>query len=148
MILSNQLDKIRNYNVIAGMHTGDVLPEAEAKKLRAQIDSLKWLDSTFTDEEALEMLHDILGPMVVRYGIHKKEESVRILIKARKLMREQGLEKWDAVDKVVEQEKEKGRINFFYPDFTSCDNTCYNGSFQREKPNLMFVNLRITRSQP
>jgi hypothetical protein len=65
---------------------------------------------------ALQMLHDILEPMVVRYGIHKKEESIPILIKARKLMREQGLEKWEAVDKVIEEIKqEKKKLNFFRP---------------------------------
>jgi uncharacterized membrane protein len=51
--------------------------------------------------------------MVVRYGIHKKEESVPILIKARKLMREKGLSKWEAIDKIVDEEKKKGRITFF-----------------------------------
>jgi hypothetical protein len=49
--------------------------------------------------------------MVVRYGIHKKEESIPILIKARKLMREQGLEKWEAVIGEIKQEKK--RLNFF-----------------------------------
>lgn len=104
------------YDIITGMHTTDILPEAEARKVRLQIDSLKQLDSTLTDEESLEMLHDIEVQMLVRYGISDKEKSVPILIKARKLMKEQGLSKWKAVDKVVEQEKEKGRINFFRLD--------------------------------
>ena len=42
---------------------------------------------------------------------HKKEESIPILIKARKLMREQGLEKWEAVIEEIKQEKKK--LNFF-----------------------------------
>ncbi len=113
------------YDVVAGMHTGDVLPEREAKKLRVQMDSLKQLDSTLTDEEALQMLHDIGEPMVVRYGIHRKEEAIPILIKARKLMREQNLSKWHAVDKIIEEmKKERGKLNFFRPDRS--DDTGYN----------------------
>ncbi len=126
------------YDVVAGMHTGVVLPEREAKKLRAQMDSLKQLDSTLTDEEALQMLHDIGEPMVVRYGIHRKEEAIPILIKARKLMREQNLSKWDAVDKVVEEAKERGKLNFFRPDFIGSNCTCHNCNvcpcFERAEP--------------
>jgi len=105
------------YDIDAGMHVAALRPEAKASKIRAQMDSLKQLDSTLTDEETLQMLHDIGEPMVVRYGIHKKEEAVPILIKARRLIKEQGLSKWEAVDKVVEEmKKSKGRINFFRPD--------------------------------
>ena len=104
------------YDIVAGMHTTDILPEAEAKKVRLQIDSLKQLDSTLTDEESLEMLHDVEVQMLVRYGIGNKEESVPILIEARKLMKEQGIEKWKAVDKVVDElTKGKGKLNFFRP---------------------------------
>ncbi len=125
------------YDVVAGMHTKYILPEAAAKKVRLQIDSLKQLDSTLTDEEALEMLHDVEVQMIVRYGIGKKEESVPILVKARKLMREQGLEKWDAVDKVVEEAKEKGRINFFRPGRSSDTvNSAGSNSTPRQKTDV------------
>jgi hypothetical protein len=109
------------YDIVAGAHdfSGGARSEAEAKKLRVQMDLLKQLDSTLTDEEALEMLHDVEVEMLVRYGIAEKEEAVPILIKARKLMREQGFSKWEAVDKVVEEEKKEGKLNFFRPDRNS-----------------------------
>ncbi len=106
------------YDIVAGAHdfSGGARSEAEAKGLRAQIDSLKQFDATLTDEETLEMLHDVEVEMLVRYGISKKKDAVPILMRARKLMKKQGLSKWDAVDKVVEEAKEKGRINFFRRD--------------------------------
>jgi len=82
--------------------------------------------------------------MLVRYGISKKKDAVPILIKARKLMREQGFSKWEAVDKVVEKERRKGKINFFRPDFISSNNTCCNSSFQKENHGSMFENFKIT----
>jgi hypothetical protein len=88
--------------------------------------------------------YKIFELMLMRYGISKKEESAPILIKARKLMKQQNLSKWDAVDKVIEDtKKEKGRINFFRPDFINSDNTSCNSSFNEENPNLMFVNIII-----
>jgi len=85
--------------------------------------------------------------MLVRYGIGKKKDAVPILMRARKLMKEQGLSKWEAMDKVVEEAKEKGRINFFRPDGIS-NNSCYNsGSYhfiQKENHGSMFENFKIT----
>jgi hypothetical protein len=85
--------------------------------------------------------------MLVHYGIAEKEEAVPILIKARKLMKEQNLSKWDAVDKVVEEAKEKGRINFFRRDGIS-NNSCYSsGSYhclQDKEICIIYANFRIT----
>ncbi len=80
--------------------------DKEAKKIRAEIEKLKKLDPTLSDWDALELMHDVGYGMVWRYGIHKKEESIPILLKARKLMKEEGLPKWEAVDKIVSEIRE------------------------------------------
>lgn len=102
------------YDIVGGMRIPPLgRVSEEVKKIREEIEELKKLDPTLSDWDALELLHDVVYEMVVRYGIHKKEESVPILIKARKLMREKGLSKWEAIDKIVDEEKKKGRITFF-----------------------------------
>jgi|GEM_PF-3716305 len=83
--------------------------------------------------------HKVLEPMFVRYGIAKKEESVPILTKARKLIREQGLPKWDVVEKVVGEMKEKkGRINFFRGDSID-SNYSRSNNFSKEKIMTTFI---------
>ncbi len=126
------------YDIVAGAHDfSGVRSEAEAKGLRAQIDSLKQLDSTLTDEETLEMLHDVEVEMLVRYGISEKKDAVPILMRARKLMREQGLSKWEAMDKVVEKERRKGKINFFRPDRNSnTGNSIGSNSTPKQKTDV------------
>lgn len=91
------------YDVIQGIYIKELLPDKVAKKLRIQIESLKQFDPTLSDEEALEMLHDTEYEMVVRYGIHNREESLPILLKARVLLKERNISKWDAVDKLVKE---------------------------------------------
>lgn len=87
----------------------------EAQQIRAEIEELKELDPTLSDWDALELLHDAVYEMVVRYGINRKEESINILIEARKLMREEGLPKWEAVDKIVNKIRDgRNKINFFH----------------------------------
>lgn len=96
------------YDIVGGMRIPPLgRVSEEVKKIREEIEELKKLDPTLSDWDALELLHDVVYEMVVRYGIHKKEESVPILIKARKLMREKGLSKWEAIDKIVDEEKKK-----------------------------------------
>ena len=92
------------YDIIEGLRIpaiGQV--SEEAKKIRAEIEELKELDPTLSDWDALEMLHDVVYEMVVRYGINNKEESLPILIKARHIMKAEGLDKWEAVDRILEE---------------------------------------------
>ena len=106
------------YDILGGFRKAPLGHVAEeVKEIRAEIGELKKLDPTLSDWDALELLHDAVYEMVVRYGIHRKEESIPILIKARKLAREKGLSKWEAVDKIVNEiQKKKGRIDFFRRD--------------------------------
>ncbi len=88
----------------------ETLPDNALKpyvKIQKQIRELQMLDSSLTDLEILEMLHDITYQMVVRYGIHKKEESLPILLRGRILMKEQNLSKWHAIDEIVEEMNQK-----------------------------------------
>ncbi|MCK4575194.1 hypothetical protein KAU34_02160, partial [candidate division WOR-3 bacterium] len=88
----------------------ETLPNSALKslvKIQEQIKEIQMLDSTITDLEILEMLHDITYQMVVRYGIHKKEESLPILLKSRKLMKGQELSKWEIIDEIIEEMNQK-----------------------------------------
>ncbi len=97
------------YDVQAGARmTSRGMPyRKEAEKIRAQIELLKEKDPTLTDWDALELMHEAFEDMVWRYGIHDREEARSILLEARKFMREEGLEKWKAVEQVIEQKQEK-----------------------------------------
>lgn len=88
------------------------------KETREEMETLKKIDPTLTDWEALEMLHDAIYGMIVKYGIHKKEESLPILLEARRIMQTEGLSKWEAVDKVLSEIRGKGKSeeNFFRND--------------------------------
>ena len=77
--------------------------DKEAKRIRTEIEELKKSDPTLSDWDALELMYDVGYEMVWRYGIHKKEESIPILLKARRLMEEEGLSQWDAVNKIVSE---------------------------------------------
>jgi uncharacterized protein (DUF2384 family) len=72
----------------------------ELIKIQGDMEELQKLDTTISDIEALDMLHDIEYEMLVRYGISMKEEARDILIKARELSKRSGLSKWKAVEKV------------------------------------------------
>jgi hypothetical protein len=76
-----------------------------AKKIRAEIEELKILDPTLSDWEALELLHDVIYTMVWRYGIHDREQSIQILIQARKVMKEKNMTKWEAVEDILKEDK-------------------------------------------
>jgi hypothetical protein len=93
------------YDVQAGARmTSRRMPyREEAEKIRTQMESLKEKDPTLTDWDALELMHEAYEDMLWRYGIHDREEARLILLEARKLMREQGLEKWEAVEQVIEK---------------------------------------------
>ncbi|TES92184.1 MAG: hypothetical protein E3J87_05970 [Candidatus Cloacimonadota bacterium] len=88
----------------------ETLPDNARKplvKIQKQMREIQMLDSSLTDLEILGMLHDITYQMVVRYGIHKKEESLPILLRGRILVKEQNLSKWDAIDEIVEEMNQK-----------------------------------------
>lgn len=101
--------------------------DEEAKRIRSEIEELKKLDPTLSDWDALELMHDVIYNMIWRYGIHDREKSIPILIEARKLMKEKGITKWEAVEEIIKEKK--GRINFFRNDSSpdsSNSNTYYN----------------------
>jgi hypothetical protein len=94
--------------------------DKEARKIRTQIEALKAMDPTLNDWEALEILHEVREDMVWRYGIYDEDEAKSILVKARQLAKEKGLSKWDAVEEVVNHNKNispdrdgKGRAAYF-----------------------------------
>jgi len=90
------------YDIVEGTRTPSVgRVTEEAKEIRKEIEVLQQRDSTLTDWDALELLHDVIYEMIVRYGLNKKEESVNILLQARVLMKKEGLSKWEAVDKII-----------------------------------------------
>lgn len=88
--------------------------DEEAKRIRSEIEELKRLDPTLSDWDALELMHDVIYNMIWRYGIHDREKSIPILIQARKLMKEKGITKWEAVEEIIEGGE--GSINFFRND--------------------------------
>ncbi len=115
-VLLNKLPEYR-YDIILGKRENkwEFCPQDEVERIREtlpnnalgqlvkiqkQMKEIQTLDSTITDLEVLEMLHDIVYEMIVRYGISDREEAIDILIKARKLSKETGLSKWKAVEKV------------------------------------------------
>lgn len=90
----------------------ETLPDDALKplaKIQEEMKEIHALDSTMTDLEILDMLHDIECEMLVRYGIHKKEESLPILLKGRILMKKQNFSKWDAIDKIIVEEMNQKR---------------------------------------
>ena len=129
------------YDIILGQFTPSCLRRHDdaAREIRNQMEELKSLDSALTDLEALEMLHDMEYEMVVRYGI-KGKEAIPILIEARQLSKAQGISKWEAVDEVIKEIREKGRINFFRGDFISCNytwNTNDNYPYHYQQENIV-----------
>lgn len=115
-VLLNKLPEYR-YDIILGKRENkwefcpqeevemlrETLPNSALKslvKIQEQIKEIQMLDSTITDLEILEMLHDMEYEMLVRYGISDGKEARDILLKARKLSIKTGLSKWKAVEKV------------------------------------------------
>jgi hypothetical protein len=101
--------------------------DEEAKRIRSEIEELNRLDPTLSDWEALELMHDVIYNMIWRYGIHDREKSIPILIEARKLMKEKGITKWEAVEEIIKEDE--GSMNFFRDnntfdiDYISSDNS-------------------------
>jgi len=100
----------------------------EAQEIRAQIQLLKKQDPTLTDWDALELMHEAFEEMLWRYGIHDREEAMLILLKARQLMREEGLQKWEAVEQVIEKQQGKNDgLNFFHNGNHQSNVNSFNG---------------------
>jgi hypothetical protein len=114
--------------------------DKEAKNVRAQIEELKEMDPTLTDWEALELLHNVIEDMVVKYDIHDREESVSILIKARHLMKSEGLSKWDAVEEIIKKtRKPDGDTRFFRNNNPHYDNAGGCEHFRCQAPKVFSI---------
>lgn len=90
------------YDPRRGKVTGSIRP-TQAKHNRKRMDDLKERDSTLTDWDALYVLRD-LEVLFSRYGL-SGEKAVEIALKASRLIKEQGLDRNEALEKVVSRRR-------------------------------------------
>jgi hypothetical protein len=88
------------YDPMTGKMTGDIGP-TQAQYNRKRMDDLRKRDPTLTDWDALYALHD-LEVLFSRYGL-SGEKAVEVALEASRLVKEQGMDRNEALEKVVRQ---------------------------------------------